>query len=167
MKSIHCGFNSRAGADGSSLLIQFGPTMMVDIGFDPAYVMSDAAPPNLPMKGVHALVDTGATDSCVDTSVAMQLNLPIFDQRKVSGVNGEMDVNMHLAHIHIPGLPHTLYGAFAGVNLLAGGQPHAVLIGRTFLRHFKLYYDGETGSVVIFDEIAALRQPQTPSSVTF
>ena len=54
---------------------------------------------------------------------------------------------MHLAQIHAPELNFTVYGAFAGVLLRAGGQPHAALLGRTFLRRFTMTYEGETGAV--------------------
>ena len=40
-------------------------------------------------------------------------------------------------------------GAFCGVDLKAGGQIHSALIGRTFLRHFKMIYEGKTGTVTI------------------
>ncbi len=56
---------------------------------------------------------------------------------------------MYLAHIHIPNLNFTIYGAFAGVDLIAGGQRHYALIGRTFLRYFKMTYDGLTGDVTL------------------
>ena len=57
---------------------------------------------------------------------------------------------MHLAQIHVPSLQVTLYGTFAGVDLIAGGQLHHALIGRTFLRHFTMTYNGASGSVVLF-----------------
>ena len=56
---------------------------------------------------------------------------------------------MHLAQIHVPTLDVTLYGTFAGVDLIAGGMIHQALIGRTFLRHFTMTYNGFTGSVVL------------------
>jgi hypothetical protein len=77
------------------------------------------------------------------------LALPVVDRRHVGGVSGLKEVNMHLAHIHIPSLSFTLYGAFAGVDLIAGGQLHYALIGRTFLQHFKMTYDGLTGDVTL------------------
>ena len=162
MKSTACGFQSANGVSGQDLLVQFGPTLQVEIGFDPAFVPGSTTPLNLPMKNVNALVDTGATDSCIDSSLAMHLNLPIIDQRVYGGISGSMQVNMHLAQIHIPTLPHTLYGAFAGVNLAAGGQPHLVLIGRTFLRHFYMFYDGQNGAVVILDQLPPV-SPITPT----
>lgn len=55
--------------------------------------------------------------------------------------------SMHLAQIHVPAVNFTVYGEFAGVHLLAGGQPHYALIGRTFLQYFTMTYDGNSGSV--------------------
>ena len=152
MRSTSCGFDDSAGVTGRELLVQNGPTLLVDIGFDPTYrTDGTSGPPNLAMKDVRALVDTGATQSCIDSELAMTLALPIVDQAKVSGVSGEMVVNMHLAHIFIPSLPFTVYGAFAAVDLAAGGQTHLALIGRTFLRHFRMTYNGLTGAVIISD----------------
>jgi hypothetical protein len=155
MRSTLCGFNDGAGGLGRDLLVQFGPTLIVDIGFDPAYLSVGGAYPNLAMKGVHALVDTGATTSCIDSKLAMALKLPIVDQARISGVSGEQTVNLHLAQLFVPSLSHVVYGSFAAVDLAAGGQAHSALIGRTFLRDFRMMYDGTTGSVTIWDEAPA------------
>lgn len=56
-------------------------------------------------------------------------------------------VYMHLAQIHVASLAFTIYGAFAAVDLAAGGQLHKALIGRTFLQNFTLLYEGLTGTV--------------------
>jgi hypothetical protein len=71
----------------------------------------------------------------------------VVDRRHIAGVSGRKEVDMYLAHVHIPSLKFTMYGPFAGVDLIAGGQSHYALIGRTFLRHFKMLYDGTTGNV--------------------
>lgn len=60
--------------------------------------------------------------------------------------------NMYLAQVHVAGLGTVIYGAFAGVNLQAGGQVHKVLIGRTFLGHYTMTYEGRTGTVTISDD---------------
>jgi gag-polyprotein putative aspartyl protease len=133
------------------MLVAIGPTLFVQIGFDPTFDPLGVPPgtPNLPTNLLQALVDSGATESCIDSTIATALNLPIIDRRSVSGVHGAGEVNMHLAHIHIPALSFTLYGAFAGVALQAGGQQHHALIGRTFLRNFTMVYEGRTGTVTI------------------
>jgi hypothetical protein len=146
--STLCGFDNAAGR-GPELLEQFGPTLVVDIGFDPTYVPTGGSPPDLAMKGVHALVDTGASISCIDSELAMNLGLPIVDQGQIAGAGGAKLVNMHLGQICIPLLGRTIFGRFAAVDLAAGGQAHSALIGRSFLRHFKMTYDGPTGMVLI------------------
>jgi hypothetical protein len=106
---------------------------------------------------VQALVDTGATECCIDSLLAAQLSLPIVDRRKISGVGGEHEVNVYMAQIHVPVFPFTVYGAFCGVDLAAGGQSHKALIGRTFLQHFTMLYEGHTGRVVISPPRVAIR----------
>ena len=163
MRSTSCGFSDNQNVKGRDLLVLSGPTLVVDIGFDPLYVPSGQpgykGAPDLAMKGVHALVDTGATQSCIDSQLAIALGLPVVDQAKVAGIGGEKTVNMHLAQIHVPSLPHTIYGSFAAVDLAAGGQTHYALIGRTFLRPFKMEYDGTTGEVVIYEPQSTLEIP--------
>ena len=138
------------GAPASELLVSYGPTLLVDIGFDPDFQPApNSNPPAAGMTGIHALVDTGASESCIDSLLAAQLNLPIVDRRIVSGVGGPQEINMHLAQVRIPALNFTIYGAFAAVHLAAGGQVHRALIGRTFLQNFTMTYNGITGTVTI------------------
>lgn len=137
------------GHDPRDLLVVHGPTLSVDVGFDPNYVAGQGKFPSLAMTGVDALVDTGAGESFIDDALALQLNLTIVDQKTVSGSNGSHTVNMYLAHVHVPALHFTLHGLFGGVGLSAGGQRHRALIGRTFLQHFQMTYDGRTGRVLL------------------
>lgn len=136
---------------GYDLLVAHGPTILVDIGFDPKHDPM-ANPTGIPVPGiksVQALVDTGATECCIDALLAAQLNLPLVNKRQISGVHGSHMANVYLANVHVPTLGVTINGLFAGVNLRAGGQVHSALIGRTFLRHFKMVYEGKTGTVII------------------
>jgi predicted aspartyl protease len=153
MRSAKCGFyNVPGGLPAVDLLVQWGPTLYIDIGFDPNYRYSPGGPiPISAIQGLRALVDTGATESCVDSTLAGMLNLPIVDKRVTAGAHGAKEVSMHLAQIHIPSLQFTIYGAFAAVDLHAGGQVHSALLGRTFLQRFKMVYGGNTGSVEISD----------------
>jgi predicted aspartyl protease len=150
-----CGFDSQlGGASGVDLLVAFGPTLLVDIGFDPGF---KPTPPILVLpvpgiKGIDALVDTGATESCIDNFLATQLNLPIADRRPISGIHGSRLANMHLAQIHVPALNFTIYGMFAAVDLVGGGQRHKALIGRTFLQNYTMIYEGRTGTVTLHND---------------
>ena len=144
MAQTKCGFDSQV------LLSLYGPTLLVDIGFDPNYDPKKPAKPPIPaITGIEALVDTGAGESCIDGLLASQLNLPIIDKKPICGIGGQQEANIYMAQIHIPTLTFTIYGAFAGVHLQAGGQWHKALIGRTFLRSFTMIYEGRTGTVTL------------------
>lgn len=143
MSKVECGFPDQ------NQLVKFGPTLWVEIGFDSKYNPGPNIRPSLPQTQYPALVDTGAAASCIDSTLATVLRLPIVDRQDVSGVHGKDKVNVHLAQIYVPSLQFTTYGSFFGVHLSAGGQPHQALIGRTFLRSFTLIYDGTAGTVTL------------------
>ena len=143
MSSVDCGFKEQ------NLLMLLGPTLGVRIGFDPNYSPDGPYLPELPEKLWPALVDTGATFSCIDSTLANELELPIFDQKSVSGVHGKQELNLHLAQIYVPSLRFITYGMFFGVHLISGGQPHSALIGRSFLKDFNMTYNGKTGAVIL------------------
>ena len=105
--------------------------------------------PNLPTINNKALIDTGTSGSCIDSTVALTLNLPIINEQSVAGAHGVGKVNVHLAQIYIPVLNFTLYKAFFGVHLIAGGQPHHALLGRDFLQYMTMDYKGNTGTVTL------------------
>jgi len=153
MARASCGFNDGDdGALGSDLLMIFGPTIFVDIGFDQKYRPKNKQVPLPNIKHMQALVDTGATESCIDNLLATELYLPIVDQWPISGAHGKHLTNIYLAQAHIPSLNFTIHGEFAGVDLIAGGQIHKMLIGRIFLRHFTMIYEGASGVVTLFKE---------------
>ena len=134
---------------GRLRLIEQGPTLDVQIGFDPEFRPSELARPNIPEVRLPALVDTGATESCIDSDLARVLQLPVVDRQAIAGVHGASETNVCLAQIHVPDLGFTMYGRFASVHLAAGGLPHSALLGRTFLQHFTMTYEGQRGTVTI------------------
>lgn len=149
MPQTKCGFYDEKGLKDRDLLVQHGPTIGVDIGFDPAFDPKQGAKPRPGITNVPAIVDTGATESCIDIQLATTLQLPITDRRQLARVGGLHSADVYLAQVHVPTLSFTVYGAFTGVNLAAGGIPHRVLLGRTFLQHFSMDYDGVSGTVMI------------------
>ena len=147
MPAIYCGFGS------ADELTRYGPTIAVEIGFDPDFQPGGGRHPNLPPARLPALVDTGAIETCIDAELALSLNLPLVGSaQQVAGIGGTIDVNEYMAQIYIPELRFTILGPFPGVHLAAGGQPHYALIGRTFLRRFNMNYEGRTGAVVVSNE---------------
>lgn len=157
MPIVEVGFPTAVGA--ADTLVFLGPTIHVEIGFDPATfaALSGLPIPSaslsaqvIPAQVVPALIDTGAQQSMIDEGLAAQLGLPLVNQQQVSGVGGAHVANVYLAHLSIPALGgQTQFGAFMGAQLQAGGQPYKALIGRTLLRGTLLIYDGERGSVRI------------------
>ena len=142
-----CGFIDGPEGEGRSLLIQHGPALSVDIGFDPTYKIGDPEPPDLPVKDVFALVDTGVTEGFIDNGLAIGLKLPIIDRRMISGVGGRHESNVYMAQIYCRALSYVSFARFCGVDLEAGGQSYKAIIGRTFLQEFTLEYNGQTGEV--------------------
>ena len=160
MPITSCGFSDQPGFPGYARLVRFGPTLGVCVGFDATWRPNTGTVPNLPVDPIWALVDTGATISCIDTSLVDSLGLPFVGMRDFSGMAGSSKRSMHLAQIRVPNLDFNLYGEFAAVDLIAGGQPHAVLLGRSFLRRFRMTYEGRTGNVIIENE----SDPITPTT---
>ena len=137
---------------GRPRLIEHGPELHVQIGVDSKFQPAESAGPNLPQTRLPALVDTGATESCIDSDLARVLELPIVDRHAIAGVHGASETNVCLAQIHVPDLGFTLYGRFAVVHLAAGGLPHSALLGRNFLQHFTMTYEGQNGVVTLSNE---------------
>jgi predicted aspartyl protease len=149
MPIVDCGFVDIPEVSASTQLQLYGPSIPVDIGFDPSYDHKSGKVPEAAIRQVPALVDTGSTESCIDDALAQELNLPLVDRAHVAGVGGAHEVSVYLAQVHVPRLNFTVYGRFAGVHLRVGGQLHRAILGRTFLRSMILIYDGRDGSVRI------------------
>lgn len=145
------------GAPNSEALYLFGPVLPVLIGSNQDPRMQDASS----IVAVHryALVDTGATDSCIDSNLAHALGLRVVDERNVATPGGIETFNVYSGWIEVPELNFAKRGPLMGANLSAGGQPYGALLGRDFLRHCSMHYDGETGSVTISNPSQGLGAP--------
>ena len=153
MPTASCGFGDYADTPGRDRLERYGPTLSVEIGFDHLFHPDSAnRRPDIPTDSRSALVDTGADVSCIDSALVAELGLPLFTQGKVSGVGGVSTVQYHLAQIYIPSLRYIIYGAFAAVHISSDEQPHQALIGRDFLKNFRMTYEGRTGAVILSND---------------
>ena len=147
MPTIECGL-----AGQPDLLVLRGPTLPVLIGLDTNFAAVTPTRVDAVQRLSPALVDTGSDTTCIDSDLAYALNLPVANQEIVSGIHGRGIVNFHLARIYVPRLEVEFSGAFVGAHLEAGGQPYSAIIGRDFLRHFRLTYDGRTGEVSLSND---------------
>lgn len=146
MPLADAGFSDQdSGRPDNGLLLAYGPTLSVTV----SHFVQDADTGETPTRVVAALVDTGASESCIDNKLAEELGLPVIDEMNMSGVGGMQKHNVYLASVNIPGLEFGQYGRFAGVDLRDGGQPHQALLGRTFLQNVILIYDGLRAQVTL------------------
>ncbi len=148
---------------GAMFLQGRGPTVLIEVGFEPNMFHTDPATVQAAIATAHsapiqsgqnvravlALIDTGASECCIDEKLANDLGLPLIDKAKGSGIGGQDEFSMYLGHIRIPALGSLMYGQFMGIRLLEGGQHHHALIGRTLLAGMVMVYDGRTGQVSI------------------
>ena len=146
MPLADAGFTDKdSGRPDSGLLLTYGPTLRVTVS--QFHQVTETG--NTVSQVVAALVDTGASESCIDNELAEELGLPVIDKMDMSGVSGMQKHNVYLASVHIPELEFAQYGRFAGVDLRDGGQVHQALLGRTFLQNVILIYDGLRAQVTL------------------
>ena len=87
------------GRPDQAALIELGPSLEV-------VVSPLIDPPRPPTEGhtTHALIDTGATQSCIDIQVAQSLNLSVVDFVMIAGAAGASRHPLYAARVAIPHL---------------------------------------------------------------
>ena len=148
MRLAQAGFRTgKGGKSPSDLLAELGPTLKVDIGLRRS--LGADGKPDLPRKGVRALIDTGAGADCIDEDFAKSLGLVAHDEGYISGVGGRHWAAAYVVRLYVHSLDRLLFQSFSGVKLRQGGQWHEVILGRTFLRQYRMTYDGANGQVEV------------------
>jgi hypothetical protein len=145
MSTAQAGFKQGKGAEtAADLLVRVGPTLLVDVGLRST---AGGWPPELPRKRVHALIDTGAGADGIDDTLARSLALPVVDEVEMSGIGGKHRADVYMARVYVPSLDRLLFQRFTGVMLEEGEQSHRLILGRGFLRPYRMTYDGFSGAV--------------------
>jgi predicted aspartyl protease len=155
---LHLQFTAETQApDGKKVQIppalalhQRGPVIQVSVTIEQnagkALLAQGKALPT-PKTG-FALIDTGASNTCIDDQAAVELGLPIIDVAHMqSASHSKHQCNVYPVTIDIPGIvnlnsPRTLGAALAGQGLLA-------LIGRDVLAYCTLFYNGPLGQITL------------------
>ena len=127
-----------------------GPVIQVSIGLEQnaaqALLQQGKQVPTL--KTGWALIDTGASSTCIDEAAAKELGLPVIDTAKMSSAShAETTCNVYPVQINVPpalsfSSPRTIGAALAAQGLIA-------LIGRDVLQHSTLFYNGLTGQITL------------------
>ncbi len=101
-----------------------------------------------PISGL-ALIDTGATSTCVDDAAAQQLQLPVVDVVEIaSATHASTQQNVYPIRIALVGTPLTIDAPRADGAALAA-QGLLLLIGRDVLSSCTLFYNGSTGQITL------------------
>lgn len=105
-----------------------------------------------PITGI-ALIDTGATNSCVDQKIISTLGVQPVGTINSGTAGGIIQQNLYPAHFRFPQENLDLnFTACAGVTLdgqNALGKPIVALLGRDILARFILIYNGPAGMFTI------------------
>jgi predicted aspartyl protease len=101
-----------------------------------------------PISGV-ALIDTGASSTCIDEAAAQQLSLPVVNVVNVaSASHASTPQNVYPIQIEVVGLPISIEAPNA-IGAALAPQGLLALIGRDVLQHCTLFYNGITGEITL------------------
>ncbi len=130
-------------------LQQHGPIVQVVVGLKRAMstsLLARGAKVPTPLSAV-ALIDRGASNTCVDNNPGLQLGLRVVDTMRMTSASHDgieqpgYPINIELTGTSIQfGVPKGM-----GANLAAQGL--GVLIGRDVLAAFTMFYNGPAGQI--------------------
>jgi predicted aspartyl protease len=132
-------------------LRQHGPPVQLVFGISQAFadqLLQQGTQLPAPVSG-NALIDTGASSTCIDETIASTMGLPVIDVVSMaSASHSATRQSVYPIHMQIVGSPITVEVPNAvGANL----QPQGIiaLIGRDYLQHCTLHYNGVTGETTL------------------
>lgn len=137
---------------GPWVLSQSGPVISVEVAIPTtlAEVFAKEKKP-IPQPAVGwALIDTGATHTCVDDDAISQLGVNPISRVEILGSSGAHEVNVFPAHFRFPSIKNFEidFTATIGVNIQAqkfNNQPIIALLGRDVLARCIFVYNGPLG----------------------
>ncbi|MBA3601301.1 MAG: hypothetical protein H0W45_08715 [Acidobacteria bacterium] len=135
----------------SIALLQHGPIVQIVVGLAQSFTdqllqQGQSLPP--PISG-NALIDIGASTTCIDDLAAQNLGLPAIDVvQMTSASHTSTQQNVYPIQMQIVGSPIRVeVPRSIGANLAAQGL--LALIGRDYLQHCTLFYNGLTGEITL------------------
>ena len=97
---------SGPGLSSEDALEFYGPTLNVEISRDSGAQPAAGSMRTQSRIRYPALIDTGSRVSCIDSTLAVELELPVVEgmQRHVAGILGTGVTDVYLAQISMPEL---------------------------------------------------------------
>lgn len=128
-----------------------GPCVQVSIGLAQSIanqLLQQGKTLPKPISGV-ALIDTGATSTCIDDAAAKELQLPVVNVVNVaSASHASTAQNVYPIQVEVVGLPISIEAPNA-IGAALAPQGLLALIGRDVLQHCTLFYNGLTGEITL------------------
>ena len=140
---IQCGYKNPES------LRDFGATVKIRIGLDSEFKTDGKDPPNISAVEYNGHIDTGATRSCIDFSLAKNLGLPFKKREVVYTPGGKAHLDTYHAQVIISSMGVCIHGEFLGADFSASNDKCQALLGRDFLQDVNMVYNGITGSVTL------------------
>lgn len=132
-------------------LLQTGPCVQVIVGLAQSLaeqLVQQGHPVPQPEAGI-ALLDTGASTTCIDDALAQRLGLPVIDVvQMVSASHAGTETNVYPILMEILGSPIKVNVPRA-ISANLAPQGIVALIGRDYLQHCTLFYNGFTGEITL------------------
>lgn len=131
-------------------LQQRGPVIQVTVGVEQnmAKALMQQGKTVPPPKLGYALIDTGASVTCIDEQIAKDLGLPVVDVGKMTSASHEgHPCNLYPAQITIP--PMLTFQAPRAMGAKIAVQGFVAIIGRDVLQGCVLIYNGGTGQITL------------------
>ena len=94
-----------------------------------------------------ALIDTGASDSSIDITIARYLHWDEDGTHQAIGIDSQGDYPRFVGEFTVPLLNETIGPPINGLPLSKHNSPWAAIIGRDVLCKFELRIDGNTGQI--------------------
>ena len=133
------------------VLLRQGPCVQVTVGLGQSIakeLLRQGKPLPKPVSGI-ALIDTGATSTCIDDAAARQLQLPVVNVVNVaSASHPSTEQNVYPIQIEVIGLPISIEAPNA-IGAALASQELLALIGRDVLQYCALFYNGITGEITL------------------
>jgi predicted aspartyl protease len=132
-------------------LLLRGPVFQVTLGLADniaqQIILQGLAIPE-PISG-WALLDTGASSTCIDDAAAQRLKLPVINKVKMSSATHDaIDSNVYPALISFTGTPIKV-NALSAIGANLASQDLIALLGRDLLQNFNVFYNGAVGQITL------------------
>jgi predicted aspartyl protease len=133
------------------LMQQRGPVLQVTVGISgliSTTLTQRGLPVPAPIAG-WALIDTGASGTCIDDAIAQQLGLPAIDVVQMASASHAItQQNLYPAVLEVQGTPIRIEVPRA-MGATLGPQGLIALIGRDLLMQCTLHYNGTIGQFTL------------------